>query len=265
MEEINKEYFKLIGLTATPFRTSESEKGALRKIFEDDIIYSVDLKTLINRGILSDPIFVEKNAKINMINDLTDEDIKKIQRLSKLPEDIATKKAQNKVRNNLIVNYYVDNRPKYGQTLVFALNIQLAIELNGVFKKYGVKSDFVVSDIRDMFTNVIISREDNLNKIRKFRDGELEVLINVEILTEGVDLPNVKTVFLTRPTISTILMTQIIGRALRGEKAGGTKEAYIVSFIDDWKDKIAWVNPESLHEGEAIIVDREYDSRLLQG
>ena len=41
-------------------------------------------------------------------------------------------------------------------------------------------------------------------------------------------------------------MTQMIGRALRGEKAGGTAKAYIVSFLDDWQEYIAWVNPEKL-------------------
>ena len=63
------------------------------------------------------------------------------------------------------------------------------------------------------------------------------MLVNVNILTEGVDLPQTKTVFLARPTISTILMTQMVGRALRGEKAGGTKEAYIVSFVDEEREK----------------------------
>jgi superfamily II DNA or RNA helicase len=41
-------------------------------------------------------------------------------------------------------------------------------------------------------------------------------------------------------------MTQMIGRALRGEAAGGTSEAYIVSFVDNWNEHIAWVNPENL-------------------
>ena len=38
--------FKLLGLTATPTRTSENEQGLLRKVFPDDIIYKIDLKTL---------------------------------------------------------------------------------------------------------------------------------------------------------------------------------------------------------------------------
>ena len=47
-------------------------------------------------------------------------------------------------------------------------------------------------------------------------------------------------------------MTQMIGRGLRGTAAGGTEETYIVSFIDDWKDKIAWVNPERLYIEEHL-------------
>ena len=47
---------KLLGLTATPFRTSEKEKGLLGKIFTDDIIYQIDLLTLMKKGILSKPV-----------------------------------------------------------------------------------------------------------------------------------------------------------------------------------------------------------------
>lgn len=82
-----------------------------------------------------------------------------------------------------------------------------------------------------------------------YREGRLQVLINVNILTEGVDLPQTKTVFLARPTVSSILMTQMVGRALRGTAAGGTSEAYIVSFVDNWNEHIAWVNPECLFSG----------------
>ena len=46
-----------LGLTATPFRTAEYEKGYLKKVFPDDIIYKINLRTLIERGILSEPHF----------------------------------------------------------------------------------------------------------------------------------------------------------------------------------------------------------------
>lgn len=102
-------------------------------------------------------------------------------------------------------------------------------------------------------------------KIESYRAGKIQVLVNVNILTEGVDLPQTKTVFLTRPTVSTVLMTQMVGRALRGEKAGGTSIAYIVSFIDNWNDKIAWVNLNTLFTGTTDFDDKdfEYQKRII--
>ncbi len=49
-----------------------------------------------------------------------------------------------------------------------------------------------------------------------------------------MDIPGLQTVFLTRPTQSEILLRQMVGRALRGPKADGTREAYLVSFEDHW-------------------------------
>ncbi|MEO3110701.1 DEAD/DEAH box helicase, partial [Turicibacter sanguinis] len=49
------EQVKLLGLTATPFRTEEKESGILAQIFRDDICYKIDLTDLIKRGILARP------------------------------------------------------------------------------------------------------------------------------------------------------------------------------------------------------------------
>ena len=77
-----------------------------------------------------------------------------------------------------------------------------------------------------------------------------------------MDLPKTKTVFLARPTVSSILMTQMVGRALRGTAAGGTSSAYIVSFIDHWNEHIAWVNPESLFAGDNEFQDSDDSERI---
>lgn len=127
--------------------------------------------------------------------------------------------------------------------------------MTALFKKNGIKADFIVSSVKDAITGVTISREDNERKLEDYRKGNLQVLINVNILTEGVDLPKTKTVFLARPTVSSILMTQMVGRALRGTAAGGTSRAYIVSFVDHWNEHIAWVNPESLFGGNNDFQD----------
>ena len=266
----NTKNFKMLGLTATPFRTAENEQGLLKKLFPDDIVYNVNLKQLIERHILSQPIFKSIQTNIDMSelfreND-ADEALERIINdsffdIETIGKGIAKAIAENRTRNNAIVNEYVKNKHIYKQTLVFALNVDMAIALNALFNESGVRSAFVVSDIRDLVTGVNISSKENEDKIQKFRDGKLDVLVNVNILTEGTDLPMVQSVFLTRPTKSSILMTQMIGRALRGTEAGGTKEAYIVSFIDEWQDKIAWVNPETLLIGEEGFTEPNHEAQ----
>jgi TPR repeat protein/superfamily II DNA or RNA helicase len=256
---------KILGLTATPFRTQEREHGYLYKVFPDDIVFKVDLRTLIARKILSEPVFEEATTNIPMTRTLSDGEIRKIQHFD-LPEDIKEKIATQTDRNRIIVKRYAENQEKYGQLLVYALNIHHAFVLQDFFKDQGIKAEYVVSNIQDAAHRINLSKE-NPVKIEKFRRGEIQVLINVNILTEGADLPNVQSVFLTRPTISRILMTQMIGRALRGTDAGGTAKAYIVSFVDDWQEKISWVNPEKLFILENTDFDdsdQETKKRIIQ-
>jgi len=252
-------HVKLIGLTATPMRTAQEEQGLLARIYTDGvkndkivtgdigITYQIGLKDLINRQILSKPVFESYYTDEEFGTGIGGEDWEKITRLDVLPDDISDQMAGSAMRNRLIVETYLKKQDTYGQTIVFAVNVVHAIALAKLFNNAGVAADYIVSDIRDMVTGVRISSEDNERKLKQFQEGELKVLVNVNILTEGVDLPQTKTVFLARPTVSTILMTQMIGRALRGVAAGGTEEAYIVTFVDDWKERIAWVNPESLY------------------
>lgn len=248
VERYSEKYIRIIGLTATPTRTSENEKGLLKKVFKNDICYSVDLNTLIAEGILSKPVFTTIETHVGIKKELTAKDLEFIKRAGLLPEKIAKEIVSNKERNNLIVEEYLKNKDKYGKTLIFAINVDHAIALNALFKERGIKSEFVVSSLKDKATMVTISNEENALRIKAFRDGKIDVLINVNILTEGTDIPNVQTVFLTRQTTSTILLNQMIGRGLRGINAGGTEKAYIVSFIDEWKYRINWVSPKSLPE-----------------
>ena len=260
---------KLIGLTATPFRTAEEEQGLLAKIYTDGIsdgrvvhgdvgiTYQIGLKELINRQILAKPIFESFYTDEEYGDSLGVDAWESIQHLDVLPDEVAQQMADSAARNKLIVETYKAKQNDYGQTILFAVNVVHAIQLTSLFKKAGIKADFIVSSVKDAITGVTISREDNERKLEDYRNGKLQVLINVNILTEGVDLPKTKTVFLARPTVSSILMTQMVGRALRGTAAGGTASAYIVSFVDHWNEHIAWVNTESLFDGNNDFQDNE--------
>lgn len=268
---------KLIGLTATPFRTAEEEQGLLSKIYTDGvrngnvvqhdigISYQIDLKELINRQILSKPIFESYFTDENYGSDIGLQGWEQLQHLDILPEKLAKEMAESAARNHLIVDAYCKKQKEYGQTLVFVISQTHAIQLCALFKQAGIKADYIVSGLMDSVTLASL-QYNNDEKIEEYRKGNIQVLINVNILTEGVDLPQTKTVFLTRPTVSTTLMTQMVGRALRGTMAGGTNIAYIVSFIDHWNEHIAWVNPETLFIQDAQFKedDRERANTTLQ-
>ena len=254
-------FLKLIGLTATPFRTAENEQGLLANIYTDGvkdgqavhgdvgIAYEIGLKELINRRILAKPIFESYYTDEDYGSSLGIDAWESIQHLDILPEEIAQQMADSAARNKLIVQTYKDKQEEYGQTILFAVNVVHAIQLSKLFNKAGIAANYIVSSVKDAETGVTVDEKLNELKIQDYIDGKIKVLINVNILTEGIDLPQTKTVFLARPTVSTILMTQMVGRALRGPEAGGTSSAYIVSFIDHWNEHIAWVNPVSLFEG----------------
>src|SRR5690606_37855052 len=69
---------------------------------------------------------------------------------------------------------------------------------------------------------------------------------NVQIMTAGVEVPGAQSVLLTRRTQSEILFRQMDGRALRGPKADGTAEAFLVAFEDQWNQYRHWEHPFEL-------------------
>ncbi|AWX31843.1 DEAD/DEAH box helicase family protein [Methanosphaera sp. BMS] len=275
---------KLIGLTATPMRTAKREQALLSQIFCDGIdedtglvvmgkdvednekkkgiCYRIPLKDLMKNEILSTPIRESTDTNLD-IPTLSPDELKKINNSDKLPKELIDKMNNDGTRNRVIVDKYLENRSKYGQTIVFAMSQNHAIGLNAVFQKNGVKSNYIISSVQNDM-GYKIDQERNERIINQFKNNELEVLINVNILTEGADIPQTKTVFLTRPTTSIIRMTQMVGRALRGVKAGGTKEAYIISFVDKWEDKVAWVTPELIFNDVDVLPEDPKASKPCQ-
>ena len=256
----------ILGLTATPFRTAKSEQGSLKNIFNtgNGIVYSIDMNTLIGLGILSKPNHINVHTNIDMTKLFSAEQLNRISKydITSLDEKSIEKINKNTDRNNLIVDTYLFNKEKFGRTIVFAVDVVNAIALNALFQMKGIKSDFVVSSLV-IGLNRSASTERNPKIIKDFKEGKLDVLINVNIVTEGTDIPNIQTVFLARPTTSKILMTQMIGRGLRGESAGGTKETNIVYFIDDWKGLVDFIAPKALLEGDDNVYENDSSPKKI--
>lgn len=234
----------LLGLTATPKRLQDNQ--VLMKMFNVEenrekygkgFIYEVSLQHLIQYEYLATPRYIPVNTEIHgdKVYNIDEKNIKFFEQFGELPEAVFDRIACNVARNKCIVNHYLDNRKKYGKTIIFAINKNHAEELYDIFSTAGIACDYVVS-----------GKTDNHDVIQAFRENAFDVLINVQILTEGADVPDIQTAFMTRETNSDSLFMQMIGRALRGPYAGGTKEAYIVDFHDKWEMLHFWFKPKDL-------------------
>lgn len=247
IKQYNPNYI-LLGLTATPRRMQGNDK--LVKMFnmlenknnhkgwkDSGFIYKVTLGNLIERGILSSPHYelISTHINGNTAYNLTDKDVKYFKQFGKLPEEIFNKIGHFAARNKIIVKQYLDNQSRYGKLLVFAVNKENARLLCEEFRAAGIACDYVIS-----------GKPETSETIQAFRDNKFNVLINVQILTEGCNVPDVQTVFLTRETNSDVLFMQIAGRALRGKTVGGTTDAFIVDFHDNWKKLEFWFDPYDL-------------------
>ena len=240
--------WRLLGLTATPTRTAEAERSTLSELFGGNIIHQVMLRDLIERGILARPTLVRVETAADVEVGITEDDREHAYRFQDLSESWLQRIGEMTDRNNVIVRHYLEHRERYGRTIMFAVNIDHAALLAERLREHGVRADYVASYRPDGSEGVPTER------IEALRSGDIEVLVNVQMLTEGVDVPNVKTVFLTRPTGSEILFRQMVGRALRGPDAGGTTDAYLVSFEDHWATYSNWEHPFDLLTPELVAV-----------
>lgn len=157
--------------------------------------------------------------------------------------------ANDSARNSFIVSDYINNRKEYGKTIIFADRWFQCEYIVGKLKSQGIRANAVYSKIEksdSLFSDGSGRRSNRENEtiMQDFREGKYDVIVNVKMLTEGVDVPDVKTVMITRQTTSPILYTQMIGRALRGKKAGGGNNkdfANIVLFMDRWKRPLPFI------------------------
>lgn len=233
----------ILGLTATPRRMTDNNR--LLRMFhlakdEKDYrgaVFMIRLDELIKDGYLAIPRYIpiQTNIKGDEAYHITQRDVQFYNTHKSLPERVFNDIANLAARNQMIVQEYVQNQGKYGKTLVFAINKAHAALLCEEFQRAGIRCDYITSGMKD-----------NKATIDAFKRGEFPVLINIQIMTEGVDVPDVQTVFLTRETNSDVLFMQMIGRGLRGEYAGGTKECFIVDFHDHWERLQVWFHPEDL-------------------
>lgn len=263
-EQYNPNYI-LLGMTATPTRMIEAQKRRFQQLFNvienikngigtpQGFIYEVALKELLKSGALANPIYRKVETKIDgeIEFEFTDDDRKHLEQFGELSEQVKAKVANSSLRNRIIVDEYIKNRDKYGKTIIFAVNQLHCQTLQKAFADAGIPTEqcrYAISDEKE---------QADIN-IAAFKNDEFPILINVQMLTEGFDSPNIQTCFLTRFTQSESLKIQMVGRALRGKRAKGTEVAYIVDFHDMWEGIDSdW---GGINAGEQVITCPHCDS-----
>ena len=234
----------MLGLTATPTYTDINKRGWLGIIFDGGIIYGISVNILQKQKILAkEEIFYKKTPVVMEVDEALFDRL--VRKHKDIPEDIIEKLASSTVRNEFIASEYAANKSYYGKTIIFLDRWFQCMHIKELLENAGIRAEAVYYQRdRDAAKSEI---DDNLQVIKNFKNNEFEVLLNIRMLAEGTDIPDVKTVFITRDTTSHILLQQMIGRALRGEKAGGGKNkssAKIVMVGDTWKRKIEWATPD---------------------
>ena len=244
---------QLLGLTATPTYSDEERRGWLGRIFpdgKDGVVYKAEQANLMAQGILARPVFQELPTGLELeVDNVLYRRL--VQEHKDLPDDLVERLARDSARNDYIVNHYVEHRDTYGKTIIFADRWFQCEYIKTKLLERNIKAGAVFSQVDATPASEIVHRRttsvENAETIRRFKEGDLDVLVNVRMLTEGTDVPDTRSVFVTRQTTSSILFTQMIGRALRGKKAGGgtTKDsAHIVLFMDKWKHLLdVWASP----------------------
>lgn len=184
----------LLGVTATPNRGDGQKLSDVYK----KISYVYSLRNAIEDGWLVDLRGYRVDTQTSLDNvKITAGDFQQ----GELSDAV-----NNRVRNSLIVDAW-ESTAQDRQTVVFTVDIKHAQDLALEFTKEGHKAAAVWGN-----------DPDRADKLAKHRAGEITVLTNCGILTEGYDDPSISCIVLARPTKSGALYTQMVGRGTRLEE-----------------------------------------------
>jgi len=181
----------LLGVTATPNR---GDGAALADVY-DEIIYQMSILDAIKNGWLVDikGVRVRTEQSLDGVHTVAGDFAQ-----NELAETVNTNS-----RNDLIVRKWIE-QAKERQTVVFTVDIQHAKDLAEAFGRYGVAAQAVWGDDPERQT-----------KLTEHRRGNLRVLCNCGVLTEGYDDPGIGCIVMARPTKSNLLFSQMAGRGTR--------------------------------------------------
>ncbi len=198
----------LLGVTATPDR---GDGKGLDRVCEE-IVFNYDILWGIRSGYLSDLRGVQvliadlDLSKVKVSHgDYNEGQLGEAMEEANAPEHVVAAWLQ----------HASDRR-----TLVFMPTVSLAVETAEEFQASGIAAGWVSG---------ALPLDQRRDVLRRFATGEIQVLVNCMVATEGYDNPAVDCVVVARPTKSRALYTQMVGRGTR--LFPGKKDALILDVV----------------------------------
>lgn len=203
----------LLGVTATPQR---SDSTRLIDVF-DEIVYYRTIQDLIQDGWLAPLV----GYRVKTSTDISEVEIQN----GEYSQSQLEEKIDNPERNAHVVAAY-RNLAMAKKALVFASGVRHAENLALSFRQASVETAVIVGST---------PREEREKILAQFASGQISVIVNVGVLTEGFDEPSLEAIILAKPTRSTLLYTQIVGRGTRLFE--GKEHCIIIDIADTTKGK----------------------------
>ena len=206
----------LLGLTATPERMDGKD---ILELCDYNLVGEMGLKRAMEQDLIAPFHYFG-------INDETFDYEKIPYKNGKYQEDILVKNLSNNKR----VDYIIESIKKIGfdgekmSCIAFCENINHASFMNENFNKNGYISKVLTSKT---------SKFEREKILEDFKNKKSEILCVVDILNEGIDIPNINLLLFLRPTFSSTIFTQQIGRGLR--KCENKDFVTIIDFIGNHK------------------------------
>ena len=204
---------KFLGLTATPCRLNG--KG-FTDLF-DVLVQSWGVPEFISKGRLATYDFVSIKS-----DGVTQRLIDSLQKRG-ADGDYQNKEMDQLLNKKPSIERLYRSLEEFGKDrkgIVYAINISHAQKITKLYQEHGVKAIAI-----DSKTPATERQQD----IEAFKKGDIQVLVNVDIFSEGFDCPDVEFVQLARPTLSLAKYLQMVGRGLRVAK--GKKNCVIIDNV----------------------------------
>jgi superfamily II DNA or RNA helicase len=183
----------VVGATATPFR---ADGQGLAPLFSS-LLRGPSVRSLVDDGFLVPARVLRAAAQVN-----TDE--LDTNAMTRDFDSTPLAKRAMVITGDVIKEFQrLAGSPR---TLVYAVNVKHSLDLTAKFMAAGYFAEHIEAKT---------PRQQRAATMERFRSGATQVLVNVEIVTEGFDVPEVEVIVLVRPTQSRALHVQMMGRGLR--------------------------------------------------